>query len=150
MGTTSSANLGVANLLQNLTNAGSPLASSPTAVAALEKASPRDIVQLSAEASQLQSLDVLFGQPDTATTAAANQSAADSVLSALYPNSSSSNSTLTPLQSLYQAVADASTPATSGSTTGSSSNLSTSSLAQALASYQSNLQADEIQSMFGD
>src|SRR5208283_3111602 len=148
MGTTSSANLGVANLLQELTNAGSPLASSPTAVAALEKASPSDIVQLSADASQLQGLDVLFGQTNTGTTATANQSAADSILSALYPNSASTNSTNTPLESLYQALQNASTPATS--TSGSSSTASTPLLAQALASYQSNLQADEIQSMFGD
>ncbi len=145
MGTTSSVNLGVANLLQDLTNVGSPLASSPTAVAALEKASPSDIVQLSAEASQLQGLDVLFGQTNTATT---NQSAADSILSALYPNSSVTNSTTNPLESLDQTVANASTPATS--TSGSSSTPATPSLAQALASYQSNLQSDEIQSMFGD
>ena len=110
MGTTSSVNLGVANLLQDLTNVGSPLASSPTAVAALEKASPSDIVQLSAEASQLQGLDVLFGQ-NTATTATANQSAADSILSALYPNSSITNSTTDPLESVEQALAAASTSA---------------------------------------
>ncbi len=148
MGTTSSANLGIANLLQNLTNVGSPLASSPTAVAALEKASPSDIVQLSAEASQLQGLEVLFGQTNTNNTATANQSAADSILAALYPNSSANSSTTDPLESLDQAVANASAGATS--TTGSSSTASTTSLAQALASYQSNLQTDEIQSMFGD
>ncbi|MGA2600192.1 MAG: hypothetical protein ABSH09_24765 [Bryobacteraceae bacterium] len=146
MGTTSSVNLGVANLLQDLTNVGSPLASSPTAVAALEKAPPSDIVQLSAEASQLQGLEVLFGQTNTDTTATSNQSAANSILSALYPDGSSPGSTPTPIQSLYQALENAS-PGTSGATGGTASS---SSLTQAVASYQSNLQSDEIQSMFGD
>jgi hypothetical protein len=101
---------------------------------------------LSAEASQLQGLNVLFGQTNTDTTATANQSAADSILSALYPNTSISNSTPTPLQSLYQALENAS----AGTSSATGSTASSSSLTQAVASYQSNLQSDEIQSMFGE
>ncbi len=150
MGTTSSVNLGLANLVQDLTNIGSPLVSSPTAMAALEKASPSDIVQLSAEASQLQGMSVLFGESNTATT---NPTAADSILSAMYPNS---GSTTPSTSALDQALADASSGSSTGassstpSTTSSSSTASTPSLAQALATYQSNLQSDEIQSMFGE
>ena len=57
----SSLNPGVADLLQSLTNVNSPVASSPTLVSALEKAPASDIVQLSAEATQLESVDALFG-----------------------------------------------------------------------------------------
>ena len=57
----SSLNPGVADLLQTLTNVNSPVASSPTLLSALEKAPASDIVQLSAEATQLESVGVLFG-----------------------------------------------------------------------------------------
>jgi hypothetical protein len=61
MGSVSSTNPGVANLLQLLSNVNSPVASSPSAVAALEKAPPSDIAQLSEEAIQLQGMDEMFG-----------------------------------------------------------------------------------------
>src|SRR5580698_8821771 len=61
MGSVSSTNPGVANLLQLLSNVNSPVASSPSAVAALEKAPPSDIAQLSGEAIQLQGMDEMFG-----------------------------------------------------------------------------------------
>jgi hypothetical protein len=61
MGAVSSTNPGVANLLQLLSNVNSPVASSPSAVAALEKAAPSDIAQLSEEAIQLQGMDEMFG-----------------------------------------------------------------------------------------
>jgi hypothetical protein len=55
----------LANLLQNLSQIGSPLASSPQLVAALQKASPGDIAQLSDAAIQLQAVNGLFGTPDS-------------------------------------------------------------------------------------
>jgi hypothetical protein len=62
MGTVSSSlNPGVANLFQSLTNVNSPVMNSPAVMSALEKAPASDIVQLSAEATQLQSVDALFG-----------------------------------------------------------------------------------------
>ena len=57
----SSLNPGVADLLQTLANVNSPVLSSPAVVSALEKAPASDIVQLSAEATQLQNMDALFG-----------------------------------------------------------------------------------------
>jgi hypothetical protein len=61
----SSLNPGVADLLQTLTNVNSPVMNSPAVVSALEKAPTSDIVQLSAEATQLQSVDALFGISST-------------------------------------------------------------------------------------
>lgn len=60
------ANPGVSNLLQMLNNMDSPVLSSPAVTAALEKAPAGDIVQLSAEAMQLQNVDALFGITDPA------------------------------------------------------------------------------------
>jgi len=57
----SSLNPGVADLLQTLSNVNSPILNSQTAVKALESAPPSDIVQLSAEATQLEGVDALFG-----------------------------------------------------------------------------------------
>jgi len=62
MGTVSSSlNPGVADLLQTLTSVNSPVMNSQSVVKALESAPASDIVQLSEEASQLQSVDALFG-----------------------------------------------------------------------------------------
>lgn len=119
--------------------------------AALQKASPSDIVQLSAEATQLEGLDALFGQPDSSGT-----SSSDSLLSSLFQTPGNTAST-DPLASLEQALASApasstgstgsTTAGTTGSTTASSS--STPSLASALATYESSLQSQETQSLFG-
>ena len=68
----SSLNPGVADLLQTLTNVNSPVASSPAVVSALEKAPASDIVQLSAEATQLESVDALFGISSPTTSSATN------------------------------------------------------------------------------
>ena len=68
----SSLNPGVADLLQSLTNVNSPVASSPTLVSALEKAPASDIVQLSAEATQLESVDALFGTSSPSTSSVSN------------------------------------------------------------------------------
>jgi hypothetical protein len=61
MSSVSSLNPGVADLLQTLSNLGSPLASSSKDVSALEKASPADLVQLSTAAMQLENVDAMFG-----------------------------------------------------------------------------------------
>jgi hypothetical protein len=65
MGTVSSSNPGLANLLQTLANLDSPLLSSPSAVSAIEDSSPADIVNLSAQATQLQEVQAIFGSPET-------------------------------------------------------------------------------------
>jgi hypothetical protein len=61
MSSVASANPGLTTLIQSLTQIGSPLASSPQVVSALQKASPGDIAQLSSEAIQLQGVSALFG-----------------------------------------------------------------------------------------
>src|SRR5580658_10275298 len=85
----SSLNPGVADLLQTLSNVGSPALNSPAVLKALESAPASDIVQLSTEATQLQSVDALFGISATTPT-----SPMSSVLEALEGNSSSANSAL--------------------------------------------------------
>jgi len=64
MGSVSSVNPGVANLLQTLSNVGSPLVSSQSDVSAIEAAPASDIAEMSAEADQLQAVDMLFGGAD--------------------------------------------------------------------------------------
>lgn len=118
MSTTSSVNAGLSTLLQDLTNIGSPLASSPTVVSALEKASPADIVQLSTEAIQLQGLDAMFGVPDSA---AGSGVPADPLLAAVYgqegglapaTTDSGASSTINPaLSTISQALSSAGLPA---------------------------------------
>jgi hypothetical protein len=78
MSTTSSVNAGLASLLQNLSNIGSPILSSPKALVALQNAPPADIVQLSDEAIQLEGLNALFGAAE-----ASGSSQAGSLLSSL-------------------------------------------------------------------
>jgi len=88
MGSVSSVNPGIADLLQTLTNVNSPVMSSKAAVSALEKAPAADIVQLSAAANQLESVDAMFGISTSPTTDV--------------------SSTLTALESLGQALVDGS------------------------------------------
>ncbi|MGA2113657.1 MAG: hypothetical protein ABSH56_02770 [Bryobacteraceae bacterium] len=61
MGSVSSINAGVSDLLQTLSSLGSPIVSSSATVSALEKASPGDLVQLSRAAIQLENVDEMFG-----------------------------------------------------------------------------------------
>ena len=68
MGSISSLSPGITNLLQTLSQVNSPVLSSPSAVSALEKASPSDLVQLSTAAVQLENVDVLFGMPDASSS----------------------------------------------------------------------------------
>jgi len=135
-----STNPGLTNLLESLTQIGSPLASSPQVLAALQKASPTDIAQLSAEAIQLQGVDALFGSidsnsSDSSTTdpnsifAVLDQSLAapGSASGSLYNTSSNDSNTL--LSNLEQTLAG--TPA-AGTT------------------LQGGLQSAQIQALFGN
>jgi hypothetical protein len=121
MGSVSSVNPGVADLLQTLTSLNSPVMSSSTAVTALEKASPSDIVQLSVAAIQLQGVDTMFG---------------------ISTGSSSSSSTnmSTVLANLGNSLAGAAETSANGQT---------GSAAEQLANYQAVLQGAETQGLFG-
>jgi hypothetical protein len=119
MGSVSSVNTGVTDLLQTLTRLNSPVMSSKTAVSALEKAPAADIVQLSAAANQLQSVDAMFGISTT-------------------PNSDMS-STLTALESLAAGSTGITTPPA----------LSNASPADLVANGQAALQAQLTQGLFG-
>jgi hypothetical protein len=126
MGSVASTNAGLADLLQNLTSAASPLASelsSPAMQSALEKAPAGDIVQLSNEALQLQEMSTLFGNPSQ-TASSVDPS---TILAALYPSSA--------------------TPSTASTT--SSASTSSASPADELASYQNALQSEQVQTLFG-
>lgn len=61
MSSVSSTNPGVANLLQLLSNSGSQVLNSTKVTSALAKAPTSDIVQLSANATEIQNVDTLFG-----------------------------------------------------------------------------------------
>ncbi len=121
--TLASNNNGLSDLLQTLTNENSPLLStlsSPKIQAALENAPASDIVEISDQAQQLQATDALFGI---------------------------SNTTSSPTDSLFSALASVGSSATSPA---AGSSLSAgSSLADQLAAYQGNLQTQETQALFG-
>ena len=102
-----SINPGVSNLLQTLSSLNSPVLSSPAVVSALEKASPSDIVQLSAEASQLEGVDALFGISNGSSDSAGSlTSALSSLENAAAGSDSSSAGTATSTAQLanYQAA----------------------------------------------
>lgn len=61
MGSVASTNPAVSNLLDTLTNLNSPVMSMPSAVSALQDASPSDVAELSDEAAQLQEVTAIFG-----------------------------------------------------------------------------------------
>ena len=98
MGTVASS-AGVADLLQALSSAGSPLAStfsSPAMQAALQNASPADIVKLSDQALALQETDVLFGVSNSGAGSATSDPnsllvALDSTLYGTQPANQSTN-----------------------------------------------------------
>jgi len=127
---------GLTYLTQLLSSSGSPLFSSGLSSSQiqsiLQDASPSDIVQLSDQAMQLQSVDLLFGNPDTSQT------------TGLVPASSASNSSAL----LDNILATLSAP--SNSTTSNANGSSAApSLAGQMASYQSQLQTEEMQTLFG-
>ena len=127
MGSISSANPGITNLLQTLSNVGSPVLSSPSVLSALQTASPSDVAQLSTAALQLESVDAMFG--------ISNQS------------SSSSTSALNSLLASLEAP-PTSTPAAT-STPVPSATASSVSPADQAASYQASLQQSEAQTLLG-
>ncbi len=143
MGSVASTNPGLADLMQTLTSASSPLSSelsSPAMQSALEKAPAGDIVQISNEAMELQEVGTLFGNPNQ-TSSAIDPS---SILAALYPSSSdSTNAGLSLLPSSLPIYPSA--PSTSSATTTSSV-----SLASQLASYQNAMEVDQVQTLFGN
>jgi hypothetical protein len=86
MGSANSVNPGVADVLQILSGAGSAslssVLSSSSVQAALENASPGDIVQLSQQALQLQEAGLLFGSPGASQTVADFSNAATAATAA--------------------------------------------------------------------
>jgi hypothetical protein len=96
----SSLNPGVSNLLQTLTNVNSPILNSQTAISAIESAPASDIVQLSAEATQLEGVDALFG---ISTPSTSNTTSVDTLFG--IPTSSSTSTTNPILQAMQNAGA---------------------------------------------
>jgi hypothetical protein len=169
---TSSVNPGLANLLQNLTNVGLPILSSPKALAALQKASPSDIVKLSVQATELEGVNALFGNasgtsgnsgfgggststdPLLAAFYPSNSasSSTDPLLAALYPNGSSSSST-DPLLAALNPSSSSSTSASALATleqalSKATPGTSSPAVATAVASYQQSIQSEAAQSLF--
>jgi hypothetical protein len=110
MGSVSSTlNPGVADLLQSLANVNSPVMNSPAVVSALEKAPASDIVQLSAEATQLQGVDALFGISGTSATSNTDAlfgiSPSSSNTNTLFGTTTPTSSTSSVLQALESAGA---------------------------------------------
>ena len=174
MGTVSSTNTAVSNLLQNLSAVNCPVLSSPSVVSALEKAPPSDIVQLSTAALQLQGVDAMFGLPQTSDTSSSGMSSMFPSLATATPSSSASSSATPSAQSIEQSMADEQLqsvdemfgmPTSSdtdinnllaGVTTPAATNTQTSSgtaatlpPADQLAANQASLQAAETQALFG-
>jgi hypothetical protein len=140
MGTLPTDGFSVTNLVQSLTGGGSPqlaaTLSTPAVQTAIQNAPTSDLVDLSSQALKLQETDLLFGDES------ANPSAADTATLA---------ATLYPLSALL-AAADAAAnkaPASGASATSPTATSSTASLADQLTGYQNDLQAQEIQSLFG-
>jgi len=128
MGTVSSSlNPGVSELLQTLSNVNSPVMSSPAVVSALEKAPERDIVQLSTEALQLQSVETMFGISNGSSGSGSDMS---SLLERLASSASASGTAAANSQAAPGVLASASA-------------------ADRLSNYQAALQASVSQGMFG-
>jgi len=121
MGSVSSTNAGLSDLLQTLSNENSPLLgtlSSPAVETALENAPASDIAQISNEALQLQMADAIFGDPSASST---------------------------PSNSLFSELASVNSAATASPT----ATTSASALANQLAAYQESSQVQETQSLLG-
>ena len=125
MGSISSLNPGITNLLQTLSDVNSPVLSSPSAVSALEQASPSDLVQLSTAAMQLENVDAMFGMPDASSS---NSNAA-------------LNNLLTTLETPQTTTPSVATAQPAASTTASP--------AEQAANYEQALQQAEAQTLLG-
>jgi hypothetical protein len=135
MGSVSSLNPGVADLLQTLSNVNSPVLSSPAMVSALENAPSSDIVHLSQSATQLENVDMLFGLPNSAT------GSSTSSMSTFLADLESPQTAASPSASSILAAAIASEA--------SSTTSSASTEANQLASYQAAQQFADTQTLFG-
>ena len=125
MSTVASVNPGVTALLQILSNAGSPALSSALSTtniqSALQAASPADIVQLSDQAVQLQVANELFASTNPPQTNSNSNVTLENLLTDLYSPSPAP-------------PAGAAPPA---------------SAASQIAAYQSQLQTEQLQALFG-
>jgi len=93
MSSISSINPGLENLLQTLSKVDSPVLSNSNVVAALEKASPDDVVRLNAAATQLETVDALFGI--SAGSSGSSTSDLSSILADLEPSTNGTESSST-------------------------------------------------------
>ncbi len=125
-----SVNPAVSDLLQTLSSLNSPVLSSQAVVSALEKAPASDIVRLSAEASQLEGVEAMFGLSNSS-------------------GSSDSSDSLTSALASLENTADAAAGSTAGASSSATSSSSASSSAAQLASYQATLQSDEAEALLG-
>jgi hypothetical protein len=126
MGSVSSANPGLAYLMQALSNDNSPVLSSPSLVSALQNASPADVVQLSISATELEGVDALFGTAN-----------------------SSSNSSNNDLSSVMLSLENALAGTSASSSAAAQPTSSVISPADQLANYQSAFQSTELDSLLG-
>lgn len=133
MGSVSSLNPGVANLLETLSNVNSPVLSNPTVVSALESAPASDIVQMSESATQLESMDELLGI--STSTSNSGSSALSNLLASLESSDTTTNAVTS--------------SAAASSTTAASSVASSTSQAEQLAAAQLALQSNEVGELFG-
>jgi hypothetical protein len=123
MGSVSSANPAITNLLQTIGSAQSPVLSSPAVISSLENAPPADIIQISTAATQIAGIDAEFGITPTPTDTVA-----------------------TDLSNALSALTSQSTASTSSS---SSSTTTSTSAAQQLATYQAAQQEADTDALFG-
>ena len=140
MGSISSTNSNLSNLLQTL-QAESPqlssILSTPNMQSALENASPGDLVQLSDQALQLQQVGLLFGNPDG--TQSTGFTSPDSLFSLLEPQPQTAQT-----DPLIQALESSLGVAGANGTTTSDSTTS-----NQLANVASGFQAQELNALFG-
>jgi len=91
MGSVSSTNAGVANLLQMLQDGGSSVLTSSRVTDALQNASASDVVQLSVDAIKSQNMDALFGVTSSSNT---NASSLESMLTGKTATTGTTQNTL--------------------------------------------------------
>ena len=154
MGSVSSTSFGLSNLLQTLSTESpvlSSVLSSPGVQSALEKEPPTDLVALSHDAAQLQEVSLLFGSEDGTQTAATDP------LFSVLPSGGPATASDSILQAWESSLAAEASGAASGSTgsTGTASSSPSASVsapsspADQTATAASNLQAQELATLFG-
>ncbi|MBS1874197.1 MAG: hypothetical protein JSU00_13355 [Acidobacteria bacterium] len=137
---TNSSNPMLSSLLETLSNVKSPVLSSPKAMAALESASPEDIVKLSVSATQLESVSLLFGDSSGDGGSTDLSSTLAAIAASLTKSGGSADGTT-----------DASTSGDASSTAASTSasDLKTAALRALLGSNSGDSSSDSILSMLG-